>query len=48
MLVEVQGTAEKAPFSKEQLDMMYQYAHKGINEITRLQKAALGPMFPAV
>jgi ribonuclease PH len=48
MLVEVQGTAERAPFSKEQLDIMYHYAHKGINEITRLQKAALGPMFPAL
>lgn len=47
MLIEVQGTAEKTPFSKEQLDIMYQYAHKGINEITRAQKAVLGPMFPA-
>jgi len=47
MLIEVQGTAEKTPFSKEQLDVMYQYAHKGITEITRAQKVALGPMFPA-
>ena len=47
MLIEVQGTAEKTPFSKEQLDVMYQFAHKGINEITRAQKVALGPMFPA-
>ncbi|HNS77600.1 MAG TPA: ribonuclease PH [Syntrophorhabdus sp.] len=46
-LIEVQGTAEKTPFSKEQLDVMYQYAHRGINEITRQQKIALGPMFPA-
>lgn len=46
-LIEVQGTAEKTPFSKEQLDVMYQYAHKGIVEITRQQKIALGPMFPA-
>jgi len=46
MLIEVQGTAEKTPFSKEQLDIMYQYAYKGINEITRLQKIALGPHFP--
>lgn len=45
-LIEVQGTAEKAPFTKEQLDVMYQYAHKGISEITRQQKIALGPMFP--
>lgn len=47
MLIEVQGTAEKAPFSKDLLDMMYEYSHKGIVEITRAQKAALGPLFPA-
>lgn len=47
MLVEVQGTAEKAPFSKDLLDMMYEYSHRGIIEITRAQKAALGPLFPA-
>lgn len=46
-LIEVQGTAEKTPFSKEQLDVMYQYASKGINEITRQQKIALGTMYPA-
>jgi len=45
-LIEVQGTAEKKPFTKEQLDVMYQYAYKGTNEITRQQKIALGPMFP--
>ncbi|MGD9579065.1 MAG: ribonuclease PH [Syntrophorhabdus sp.] len=45
-LIEIQGTAEKTPFSKEQLDVMYQYAHKGIVEITRQQKIALGTMFP--
>jgi ribonuclease PH len=45
-LIEVQGTAEKTPFTKEQLDVMYQYAFKGTNEITRQQKIALGPMFP--
>jgi ribonuclease PH len=47
MLVEVQGTAEKTPFSKETFDVMYEYAHRGIQEITRLQKIALGPHFPA-
>ena len=46
MLIEVQGTAEKAPFSKELFDMMYEYSHKGIAEITRVQKATLGPLFP--
>jgi len=47
LLIEVQGTAEKKPFTKEQFDIMYQYAHKGINEITKLQKTVLGPLFPA-
>jgi ribonuclease PH len=48
LLIEVQGTAEKTPFTKEHFDTMYQYSLKGISEITRQQKAMLGPMFPAV
>ena len=48
MLIEVQGTAEKTPFSKDHFDTMYQYALKGINEITRVQKQALGNLFPAL
>ncbi len=47
LLIEVQGTAEKKPFTKEQFDIMYQYAYKGIKEITKLQKTALGALFPA-
>jgi ribonuclease PH len=46
LLIEVQGTAEKTPFTKEQFDLMYQYALKGTAEITRLQKSMLGPLFP--
>jgi ribonuclease PH len=46
LLIEVQGTAEKTPFSKELFDMMYEYSYKGIAEITRVQKMALGPLFP--
>ena len=46
MLIEVQGTAEKAPFSKELLDTMYDFSNRGIAEITRIQKTALGPLFP--
>lgn len=46
LLIEVQGTAEKTPFTKEQFDAMYQYALKGINEITKLQKFSLGNHFP--
>ena len=48
LLIEVQGTAEKTPFTKEHFGTMYQYSLKGISEITRQQKAMLGPMFPAV
>ena len=47
LLIEVQGTAEKSPFTKEQFDTMYQYAYKGIHEITRVPKQVLGPLFPA-
>jgi ribonuclease PH len=47
LLIEVQGTAEKTPFTKEHFDLMYNYAHKGIDEITRQQKIILGPLFPA-
>ena len=47
LLIEVQGTAEKTPFTKEHFDTMYQYALKGISEITRQQKAMLGNLFPA-
>jgi ribonuclease PH len=46
LLIEVQGTAEKAPFSKELLDQMYEYSSRGIAEITRAQKVSLGPLFP--
>jgi ribonuclease PH len=46
LLIEVQGTAEKKPFTKEQFDIMYQYAYKGIKEITKFQKMALGQLFP--
>jgi ribonuclease PH len=48
MLIEVQGTAEKMPFSKEVLDVMYEYSMKGIAEITRAQKSALGNLFPLI
>lgn len=46
MLIEIQGTAEKAPFAKEHFDIMYQYAYRGIIEITKVQRVALGPLFP--
>jgi len=39
--VEIQGTAEGAPFSKAQADRMAELAWKGIGELLKLQQAAL-------
>jgi ribonuclease PH len=41
-LIEVQGTAEGAPFSRAQLDAMLDLASRGIAELTRAQRAAVG------
>ena len=41
-LVEVQGSAEGAPFSEAQLLGMLALARKGVGELVKLQKAALG------
>ena len=40
--VEVQGTAEGAPFSRAEMDQLLALADKGIRELNALQKAALG------
>ena len=40
-LVEVQGTAEGAPFSRTEMDTMLELAHKGIAELVAAQKEAL-------
>ena len=40
-LVELQGTAEGEPFTREQLDAMMELADKGIRELVRAQRAAL-------
>lgn len=39
--VEVQGTAEGAPYSQEELNAMLDLAQKGIGELVELQKKAL-------
>jgi ribonuclease PH len=39
--VEIQGTAEQHPFSREELDGLMGLADAGISELTRLQLAAL-------
>ena len=40
-LVEIQGTAEGAPFSEDQLGQLLRLARKGIGELVELQKQAL-------
>jgi len=39
--VEIQGTAEGAPFSREELDQLMLLAEQGIGELSLIQKAAL-------
>jgi ribonuclease PH len=41
-LVEIQGTAEGAPFSDEEFAAMLRLARKGIGELVELQKKAIG------
>ena len=40
-LLEVQGTAEKRPFSPQQLNEMVALAQKGLSDLHRVQTAAL-------
>jgi ribonuclease PH len=40
-LVEIQATAEEAPFAEEQFAELLRLARKGIGELTRLQRAAV-------
>lgn len=41
-IIEMQGTAEGEPFSKESYDQMYDLALKGVKELADLQNQALG------
>jgi ribonuclease PH len=41
-IVEVQGTAEKEPFSEAQFVELMELAKKGVTELTRLQRLAIG------
>ena len=40
--VEVQGTAERAPFLKDQVDQMLSLARKGIQDLVKIQQRHLG------
>lgn len=39
--IEIQGTAEREPFTRDQMDIMLALAEKGINDIFAVQRAAL-------
>ncbi|MEQ8357420.1 MAG: ribonuclease PH [Kiloniellaceae bacterium] len=41
-VVEVQGTAEDAPFSRQQFDKLLNLAEKGVKELCQIQNQALG------
>jgi ribonuclease PH len=41
-LVEVQGTGEEASFDRAQLDLMLDLAERGLAELTKLQRQAVG------
>jgi len=41
-IIEVQGTAEKAPFTLQQMMMLIDLAHKGIDELMKKQADILG------
>ena len=45
-IVEVQGTAEGAPFSRTELDEMLEIGRAGIQELLRIQKAVIGALVP--
>ncbi len=45
-LIEIQGTAEGAPFSRQGLDAMLTLAEQGIRTLVALQEAAVGQSLP--
>ena len=44
LFIEVQGTAERVPFNKEQLDLMTELAVSGIQKIIDWQKEVVGDL----
>jgi ribonuclease PH len=42
--VEVQGTGEQAPFSRQQLDAMLQMGEEGIRQLMKIQREVLGSL----
>jgi ribonuclease PH len=46
--IEIQGTAEESPFSKEQLDAMLAVAAGGVRQLVRLQQRLLAERLQTV
>ncbi|HVO91468.1 MAG TPA: ribonuclease PH [Terriglobales bacterium] len=44
--IEVQGTAESAPFTKKQMERMAEIAHQGIKELLKTQKQIIAKLTP--
>jgi len=44
LFIEVQGTAERTPFAREQMDQMTHLAQKGIEQIIAYQKTIVGDL----
>jgi ribonuclease PH len=42
--IEVQGTAESAPFTKKQMERMSEFAHQGIKELVKAQKKVIASL----
>jgi hypothetical protein len=47
-LVEVQGTAEGAPFTRQELDTMLDLGAAGIDQLVQAQKRVLGPILEEI
>jgi ribonuclease PH len=45
--IEIQGTAERAPFNREQMNVLLELAEKGINQLFTIQRYALNGQPPA-
>jgi ribonuclease PH len=39
--IEIQGTAEREPFNREQMALMLELAERGINQLFTIQRSAL-------
>ena len=44
--IEVQGTAEKEPFAKDDLQRLLALAENGINELIAIQREVIGELYP--